>query len=51
MTKRMFDGIVLVSFLTMLATGGLLKSWSRRHLAQGSDGATGKTAGAIELAL
>jgi hypothetical protein len=51
MTKKMFDGVVLISFLTMVAAGGLLKSWSRRHLAQGSDGATGKVAGTVGLAL
>jgi hypothetical protein len=49
MTKKMFDGVVLISFLTMMATGGLLKSWSRRHLAQGSSGATGNAAGTVGL--
>jgi hypothetical protein len=51
MTKKMFDGVVLISFLTMVATGGLLKSWSRRQLAQGQGGAAGKAAGTVELAL
>ena len=51
MTKKMFDGIVMISFLTMVASHGLLRSWARRHLSQGTDGATGKAAATVELAV
>ena len=52
MTKKMFDGIVLVSFLTMVASHGLVRSWSRRHLAEGHPGGAGNSlAGAAELTL
>lgn len=46
----MFFGVVLVAFLVDVAAG-LPKAWARRHLAQGSDGATGNVAGAVQLGL
>lgn len=49
MTKRMFDGIVLISFLTLVAARGLLGSAARRRTAQGESGATGKAAGGVQL--
>jgi hypothetical protein len=51
-TKKSFDGIVLVSFLTMVASTALLKAWSRRHLAEGHPGGAGNAAaGTIELSI
>lgn len=42
----------MISFLTMVAATSLLKSWSRRHLAEGHGGGVGdSTAGAIELSI
>ena len=52
MTRKMFDGIVLVSFLTMIASHSLLRAWSRKHLSEGHpDGTGNNVAGAIELSV
>lgn len=52
MTKKLFDGIVLVSFLTGIAGHALLKSWANKHLAEGHpSGAGNSTAGAIAITL
>ena len=49
MTKRWFDGTILVVSLFLVAVGGLAKPWARRHLMQGTDGPVGVTAATVEL--
>ena len=50
MNKRTFDGIVMISFFTMIASHSLLRAWSRKHLAEGHGSGTGNSAaGAIAL--
>lgn len=50
MTKKMFDGIVVISFLMAVAINGVGKSWARKELAQNRTDISGKIAGTIQLA-
>lgn len=49
MTKRWFDGTILVVSLFLIAVHGLARPWARRQLMQGTDGPVGTAAATVEL--